>query len=117
MPTDGWAWWGKVLVVDIGPLEIRTIDIHLDLNGDRLNTLDAALWWPETSAQQHNDIDLSLIDPGGTVRASSISVPSVFERARVRGRIANGRWTLRIRGFQVPSGVQFVYWAAHVRLQ
>jgi len=117
MPTDGWAWWGKALVLDIGPFEIRTINIPLDLSGDRLNTLDAALWWPETAAQQHNDIDLSLIDPGGTVRASSISIPSVFERVRIGGRIASGRWTLRIRGYTVPTGIQFVYWAAHVRLQ
>ncbi|MBA3451123.1 MAG: S8 family serine peptidase [Chloroflexia bacterium] len=115
LPTDGWAWWGKSVVLDIGPFEIRTINIPLDLNGERLNTLDAALWWPETASQAHNDIDLRLIDPGGTTRASSLSIPSVFERARVAGRVQPGRWTLQIRGYQVPSGVQVVYWAAHVR--
>lgn len=117
LPTDGWAWWGKTLVVDLGILEIRTIDIPLNLSGERLNTLDAALWWPETATQAHNDIDLSLIDPSGVTRAWSVSIPSVFERARVSGRIQSGRWTLRIRGYRVPSGVQIVYWAAHVRLR
>ena len=64
----------------------------------------------------HNDIDLCLVDPSGTSRASSISIPSVFERARVSGRVPSGTWKLRIRGFNVPGGAQTVYWAAHVRL-
>ena len=68
-----------------------------------------------TATQRHNDIDLHLIDPQGNTRASSISIPSVFERARVAGRVEPGRWTLRIRGYSVPSGIQVVYWAAHVR--
>lgn len=63
----------------------------------------------------HNDIDLYLIDPSGAVRASSVSIPSVFERARVSGRVAAGTWQLRIRGYNV-NGTQTVYWAAHVRL-
>jgi serine protease AprX len=64
----------------------------------------------------HNDIDLHLVDPSGVVRASSISIPSVFERARVSGPVARGTWKLRIRGYNVPGGSQTVYWAAHVRL-
>jgi len=91
---------------------------------DDSNTFDAALWWPEWAFQFpligrfeiHNDIDLHLVDPDGAVRASSISIPSVFERARVSGRVAQGTWRLRIRGYNVPGGIQTVYWAAHVRL-
>jgi subtilisin family serine protease len=112
LPTDGWAWWGKVSVTDGG-----TIDIPLTISGGTPNTLDGALWWPETAAQQHNDIDLQLIDPGGTTRDSSISIPSVFERARVSGPVTSGTWKLRIRGFRVRTSAQTVYWAAHVRLR
>ena len=117
LPTDGWAWWGKVTVSNG-----QTIDIPLNISGNSPNTLDAALWWPETAfefafirIEIHNDIDLYLVDPRGAVRASSISVPSVFERARVGGAVAAGTWKLRIRGYNV-NGTQTVYWAAHVRL-
>jgi hypothetical protein len=119
LPTNGWAWWGKVLVTNGA-----TIDIPLSISGTKPNTLDGALWWPEWAFQLpfigrfeiHNDIDLHLVDPSGTTRALSISIPSVFERARVSGAIRPGTWKLRIRGFNVPGGVQTVYWAAHVRL-
>jgi serine protease AprX len=77
----------------------------------------AALWWPETATQAHNDIDVYLIDPSGAVRAGSWSIPTVFERARVDGALNNGTWKLRIRGYSVPTGSQTVYWAAHVRLR
>ena len=118
LPTDGWAWWGKVSVANG-----QTIDIPLQISGTRPNTFDGALWWPEWAFQfpllgrieVHNDIDLHLVDPSGVVRASSVSIPSVFERARVSGRVASGTWKLRIRGYHV-TGSQTVYWAAHVRL-
>lgn len=110
LPTNGWAWWGVVNVRNGD-----TIDIPISISGSGANTLDGALWWPETPAQAHNDIDLSLIDPSGNVRASSLSIPSVFERARVAGAVANGTWRIRVRGFSV-TGTQRVYWAAHVQL-
>jgi serine protease AprX len=112
LPTDGWAWWGKVSIRNGD-----TINIPLNIAAGAPNTFDGALWWPETATQQHNDVDLSLVDPSGTVRASSISIPSVFERARVAGAVAPGVWTLRIRGYQVGTASQTVYWAAHVRLR
>lgn len=119
LPTNGWAWWGKVAVANGA-----TIDIPLSIGGGNPNTLDGALWWPESVFQLpfigrfeiHNDIDLHLVDPSGSTQASSISVPSVFERARVAGAVRPGTWKLRIRGYNVPGGPQTVYWAAHVRL-
>jgi serine protease AprX len=119
LPTNGWAWWGKVSVTNGA-----TIDIPLSISGPNPNTLDGALWWPETAfdfpligrIEIHNDIDLYLVDPSGTSRALSISIPSVFERARVSGAVTPGTWKLRIRGYNVPGGSQTVYWAAHVRL-
>jgi serine protease AprX len=118
LPTDGWAWWGKVSVRDGD-----TIEIPIDVGGSP-NRLDAALWWPETAWQflfftveSHNDVDLSLVDPGGSVRAFSVSIPSVFERARVSGTVAAGRWKVRVRGFRVAAGPQTVYWAAAAHRQ
>jgi hypothetical protein len=117
LPTNGHAWWGKVSVSDG-----QTIEISLPVSSNGANTLDGALWWPETAftigpfvIESHNDVDLSLVDPGGVTRDSSLSIPSVYERARVSGAVVNGAWKLRIRGYSVPSGPQTVYWAAHVR--
>jgi serine protease AprX len=109
LPTDGTAWWGKVSATNQ-----VTINIPLGIGSGTANTLDAAIWWPESGT--HNDIDLHLIDPSGNVRASSISVYSVYERCRVAGTVAPGTWQLRIRGYSVPAGPQEVFWAAHVRL-
>jgi hypothetical protein len=110
LPTNGQAWWGKVSVGNQA-----TVDIQLSISGASSNTLDAALWWPETATQAHNDIDVRLVDPGGTIQDASVSFSSVFERARVAGPVAAGTWKLRLRGFSVPAGPQTVYWAAHVR--
>lgn len=116
LPTNGRAWWGKVRVGDQ-----QNIDIPISIErGAR--TLDAALWWPEGGIRifgfeldWHSDVDLFLIDPGGTTRARSIDIPSVFERASVTERVGAGTWKLRIRGYRVPLGKPTVYWAAHVR--
>ncbi|MEP6855647.1 MAG: S8 family serine peptidase [Pedococcus sp.] len=117
LPTNGVAWWGKVSVHDG-----ENVDIPIAVNAEGANTFDAALWWPEGGVRifgfqidWHSDVDLHLIDPSGSTRASSVSIPSVFERAQVGGRIANGVWKLRIRGFRVPAAAPTVYWAAHVR--
>ncbi len=116
LPTNGWAWWGRTTISNH-----QTIDIPLNISSGSANTLDGALWWPESAAkflgiriEGHNDIDLKLIDPSGTVRDSSVSIPSVFERARVNGGVSNGQWKLRIYGYNV-SGTQTVYWSAHIR--
>ena len=109
-PVNGTEWFGRVSVTNGA-----TVDVPLSiLAGGSPNTLNGALWWPETAAQTHNDIDLYLVDPSGVERAFSESGASVFERAQVAGTITTGAWKLRIRGFSV-TGTQTVYWAAHVR--
>lgn len=110
LPTNGNVWWGKTTVTSGG-----TVDIPIGIGGASPNTLDAALWWPETTTQAHNDIDLSLVRPNNSVATSSISSPSVFERVRVAGSVTPGTWKVRLRGFSVPTGSQTVYWTAHVR--
>ncbi|NEQ84780.1 MAG: S8 family serine peptidase [Moorea sp. SIO2I5] len=109
MATNGWANWGK-LVVGNG----MTIDIPINVTAGKKD-FDGALWWPESASQAHNDIDIHLIDPTGTERARGFSAVSVFERARVSGSLTPGTWKIRIRGFNVPTGSQVVYWASHIR--
>ncbi len=70
--------------------------------------IDAAIWWPESATGGHNDLDLYVLDPSGTVEASSTSIGSVFEKTRASGGYA-GTWTLRIVGSSV-TGSQVVYW-------
>jgi hypothetical protein len=107
LPTGGVATWGKVNVSNN-----LTIDIPFTMPAGRPHDLDAALWWPESGT--HNDIDLSLVDPAGVVRDSSISIGSVFERCRVAGPVASGTWLVRVHGFSVPAAPQAVFWAARV---
>ncbi len=107
MPLGGKATWGKVSVHNG-----KTIEISITVGANQ-KQIDAALWWPETAAQQHNDIDLSIVDPSGTTRTTSLSGPSVFERARFKGNLAKGTWKIKIRGFNVRTGSQTVYWAEH----
>lgn len=59
--------------------------------------LNAAIWWPEAQNVNHNNIDLSIVDPGGTPRASSTVLNSVFQRCKVAGPLAPGTWKLRIK--------------------
>jgi len=112
LPTDSWAWWGKVNVNHHDNIELP-ISI-----GSNIRKLDAALWWPEwcmslgfVTIDAHNDIDLYLVDPSGVACGYSFSTYSVFERAQVTGGIAQGTWKLRITGYNVPAGPQVVYWA------
>lgn len=108
MPTCFHAWWGKVKVNNG---TVVTIDINV---GTSRRDMAAALWWPEAQSEAHDDIDLTLIDPGGSTRANSDSGVSIFERAGVAGALTPGTWRLRIRGYNVQSGPQTVYWTTDI---
>ena len=108
LPVNGYSWWGKV---SIGHHE--TIDIPLNVTRASAHDLDGAIWWPETAAS-HDDIDLRIVSPSGSVMDASVSVNSVFERARAAGETTTGTWKLRIYGYRV-SGRQDVYYNATVR--
>ena len=73
--------------------------------------LKAAIWWPETSAQSHNDIDLSLLNPSGSQVAFSNSLGGVFEKVNAISSTAlpQGTWKVRVRGVSVPTAPQTVY--------
>jgi len=62
----------------------------------------------EGESGTHNDVDIALIDPSGTTRATSDSAASVFELARATGPLAVGTWKLRVFGYDV-LGSQQVY--------
>ena len=109
MATSGTAWWGKVVVTNG-----LNVDIPISIGAGRQG-FDVALWWPESAAQTHNDVDVHLLDPSAVERGRGFSAMSVFERAGQAGSLAAGTWTVRIRGYNVPTGAQTVYWAAHVR--
>lgn len=108
------ATWGKVT---LGPGKKGSglkpvVDVSIPVaQGD---SLAAAIWWPETPSQTHNDVDLQVYDPNGDLRAGAFSAPSVFERLEVAGPLLPGTWTLRISGTTLHSG-QTVYWTADVR--
>jgi hypothetical protein len=120
LPTDGCAWWGTGLV-----WTGSTWTVPLDLSGLAVDSLEVAIWWPESPAvdgdgdgvTKHNNVDLFLIDPAGVVAAKSEQGGSVFERATspIAGRF--GPWSLQIRGmdFYDPATMQVVYWMAAVR--
>jgi hypothetical protein len=113
VPVNGWAWWGKSEVSNR-----ETINIPLDIPRGHV-LLDAALWWPEGRGgflgliEEHSDIDVRLIDPSGTTRASGLLVASVFERVQIAGPITPGRWTLQIHGFNTHAPNRVVYWSGH----
>jgi len=109
LPVNGYSWWGKV---SVGNAEV--VEIPLNVTRSSANNLDGAIWWPE-SVSNHNDIDLRIVSPSGSIMDSSISIPSVFERARASGSAATGVWKLRIYGFAVNGGQQTVYYNATVR--
>lgn len=109
LPVNGYSWWGKV---SVGHHEI--VEIPLNVARQSANNLDGAIWWPE-AASNHNDIDLRIVSPAGTVMDSSISIPSVFERVRAAGNVSTGVWKLRIYGYSVSGGRQTVYYNSTVR--
>lgn len=109
MLLGGTATVGKVIVVNGGSIDILFSAQSFD------RRMEAAIWWPETAAQAHSDIDIRLFDPSNVERAFSISGPSIFELVRFDGSptVAAGLWRLRIEGFSIPTGSQVVYFAVH----
>jgi hypothetical protein len=73
--------------------------------------INVAIWWPD-QVGKHSDIDLILTDPTGTIRGSSTSISSVFEKVTYDGP-RSGDWHLRVYGYNIPQGgSQLVFWSA-----
>ena len=78
---------------------------------------DAALWWRERAAAEHDDIDLYILGPARVERDRGCSGSSMFERARVTGPLTPGRWSVRIRAYDMQGPFllpAIVYWVADV---
>lgn len=108
LPVNGFSWWGKVSVS-----HHEVVEIPFTVTQSTAHDIDGALWWPE-GLTGHNDIDLQIVSPSGSVMSSSISINSVFERARATGAVVTGTWKLRIYGYSVTDR-QTVYYGSTVR--
>ncbi|MGH7729863.1 MAG: hypothetical protein ACRENJ_01265 [Candidatus Eiseniibacteriota bacterium] len=82
-----------------------------------MERIDVAIWWPENlkldanglPVEQRNDVDLYLYDPSGTMRGSSESEGTVFERTSAHVPASRrGTWTLEVYGYQTHGGQQTV---------
>ncbi|MCA2220162.1 S8 family serine peptidase [Nonomuraea aurantiaca] len=111
LPTgDGIMWKTKVQIHD---QESVNVTIKVPTGVPTSCRFTAALWWPDFY-NNHHDIDLQLIAPDGTVRATSQAIPTTYELARINGPVTAGTWTLRVKGFSIPTSNarQDVYVAA-----
>lgn len=104
---DGWWTHNKANVTNA-----VNVDIPLSVTGS-VSRIDVAIWWPESIGGAHNDVDLRLVNPSGSVVASSTSVDSVFEKVR-EDTSQLGTWKVRLTGYSV-TGTQPVYWTALIR--
>lgn len=94
----------------------QTITLPLPPTGsNNYRTIKAAIWWPEPT-YVHNDIDLFLLNPSGTVVKSSLTANGVFEKVKHVGspNVDSGVWQIQIRGTSVPVLNQKVYVAAYL---
>jgi serine protease AprX len=115
LPSDGWAYFGKVEVSEAYP----EVKVPLVIHWPDIANVEVALWWPETTrltedgvANTHNDIELELLDDAGTPVAKGNTPQSVFERARAAVTTSSGTWTLRIYRKSLNDSPQTVFWMA-----
>ena len=134
LPSNCCTWFGAEDVP-----EATTKEIPVDLTGSSATQFEAALWWPESQTigepddtpLRHCDLDLRIVDPTGTVVATSEQTWSVFERATAPINGKHGIWKIQIIGGDYwaagrdggfpspdviePGHLQRVYWAADAR--
>jgi serine protease AprX len=114
LPLQG-RLFSQALSVGNQQTTTTTILVQPEEANDATKQLNVAIWWPEAPTV-HNDVDLTLIDPNGTVRASSLSISNVFERVHIAGPLIGGTWTIQVRGYSV-TGTQNVFMGALAALQ
>ncbi|RLM59340.1 hypothetical protein DVK02_00900 [Halobellus sp. Atlit-31R] len=113
LPTDGWAWWGKIRFQTqfIFPfLLFEKVEIPLDVSDD-MDEIAGATWMPKYGTTQR-PIYLYLVDPSGTVQSASEATESVFQRVQVDDPTA-GEWKLRL--LQLFAFEQTVYFSAYTK--
>lgn len=76
------------------------------------SSLKAAVWWPESVNQTHNDLDLRILRPNGRVAAQSISVNGVWEVAETANP-EPGIWRVEVVGYRVGRSGQESFLTVH----
>ena len=90
----------------------QNIDTTISLTSP--GAIVAALWWPQGTVSNHNDVDLEVYRPNGTLAGTSAWGQSVIEQTFVWAGGVSGNWKIRVKGYSV-SGFQDVYWAALIQ--
>jgi hypothetical protein len=109
LPVAPATWQSSANSVSNG--QSLSLPISFSRNFDQLNV---AIWWAE-QPDPHNDVDLTVIDPNGVVRGSSLSSAGVFERVNIVGPVVAGNWTVQVHGYSVPSSAVRVHMVAITR--
>jgi len=111
LPPSGTSRFGKAWV----SANLRYAEIAVPIASGGIVRLEAAIWWPDPADDDHNEVDLKLIAPDGTV-VKSASPGGVFERARFQSVSGlSGTWRLRICPKSIGPAAQVVYWATAQR--
>ncbi len=111
MFVNGSLNFGSAQINDTGDI----VTVNLDVP-DGACGIQAAIWWPEGSDQDHNDIDIHLANPDGVTFAAGQSGKSVWERASIKTDtgLTKGIYKARIVGFDVKQSQQ-VFYSIHVQ--
>lgn len=107
-PLEAHSFWGSTMI------DSTRVNMTIPIKGDigTVDSLSAALWWPESFGAFHNSITLELLDSKGTVRATSDASNSIFQRTVAAVEESPVGWAIRIKGSNLGDGPQVVYWAA-----
>ena len=111
MFVNGYLYYGSAQINDTGDIATVNLDVP-----DGACGIQSAIWWPEESDQDHNDIDIHLVNSDDVTFAAGQSGKSVWERASIKTAtgLAKGNYKARIVGFDVKQSQQ-VFYSIHVQ--
>jgi len=111
MFVNGTLYYGSAQINDTGDIATVNLDVP-----DGACGIQASIWWPEAPDQDHNDIDIHLVNPDDVTFAAGQSGKSVWERASIKTNtgLPKGNYKARILGFDVGQSQQ-VFYAIHVQ--
>jgi hypothetical protein len=107
------GYGGTLGTVTFGPSTNQLIVDIPDLQAcSSYNQIDVVLWWSESNAYPHQQVDLHLLNPAWQSVASSTHATSVFQKIRYRpaGGIGNGQYRLIISTPTIPTHEIRIYW-------
>ncbi|KZR86461.1 Serine protease AprX [Synechococcus sp. MIT S9508] len=108
LPSQGSATSARLVIHN---RRRQSIPIRVPRGARRLK---AAVWWPESVNQTHNDLDLRIVRPNGTIAASSISINGVWEVAETANP-EPGIWRVEVVGYRVGRRGQESFLTVHRR--